>query len=273
MWFKVFLRFFWTAGTAFLVSALCLLDNCAPLRPYLAQASELGREAWFRKEISFSGLSRLNADELFSRLPLERSTVWWLLNSGSVAAALQQDRYVAGARVESCSRYVLPQWGCFKISVAEREPRFVALAGDKAWVLGDDGSFIASASRAEDVMRAFETPGRACLHPPLVVRGLFGAEASPDLVRARFGYVDSAVRLIEKESGIRPRAVDVEADSELVVSFDGLPFKARLEYPDADQQRLAEQARRLKRLIGELGPQGGGVKEIDLAYNKIAVAR
>ena len=62
-------------------------------------------------------------------------------------------------------------------------------------------------------------------------------------------------------------------NAELSVQFDDLQPLARFDYVESDLDKLADEAVRFRRVMDELGPRGSHVKEVDLAFNRLAVVK
>lgn len=152
------MRFLATIGTAMVCAALFVADQ--PERSRLASEfiTRETRRFWFDKEIWISGNSRVDRDELEALLPQEESNLSWTLSPGRVAASLQAHPLVKRADVQTCAgRW----WACFTFRIEEREPALLAIAGDRGWIIGDDGFPIAALPRRVQVAQHVQQPERS----------------------------------------------------------------------------------------------------------------
>ncbi len=215
------------------------------------------QEVWSGKELSFSGLSRLNSEDLEVLLPMDKSVVWWNLNSSAIEAAARRHPMVEYAELRRCDELSL---ACFRITVSERIPRYIVELGGQRWLVGVDGGFMTTLAASEGL-------------PNLVtIRGLGDSSASPDLVRGRFDQLRTALAVIEREAGAAVRAVDFRANLEFLAELEGLPFSVLFDMSD-DGGRIPLQAERLAKLLKEFNGRLDAIKRVDLAYDKQAVVQ
>jgi len=219
----------------------------------------------FAREIRFRGLTLLAESDLGAILPRERSNFWWLWNRSAIARRLEEEKLIERARVDRCAD---PAWGCFEIAVIERLPEFVAQVGDKAWLVGADGAFIGRAPLA-----ALDPKNPPSPTSPVIIQGIDVAGGSPDVARARFDIVRSAIEVIETGSGETVRSAKVLGARDLEVSFRDRGFTVTFGLPDGDTARLQDEVARFARLDAELGPRQRLVKSIDLAFERMAVVK
>src|SRR5262249_39152990 len=116
---------------------ICIPDNSG--RSPLVPLYESALRVWNDKRISISGNKMLAAEEVRRSLPLERSAAWWATHLGEVGLELRKNSLVADVTV---SRSPACFWGCFDVRVVEHQPRFATFAGNRAWLIADDGSFV-----------------------------------------------------------------------------------------------------------------------------------
>jgi hypothetical protein len=219
----------------------------------------------FAREVRYRGLTFLSESDVGAILPRDRSNFWWLWNRSVIARRLEEEKLIEGARVERCADSL---WGCFEVSVTERIPAFVAHVGDKAWLVGADGAFIGRAPLA-----ALDPQTPPSPTSPVIIHGIDSAGASPDVARARFDIVRTAIGVIETGSGETVRSAKVLGARDLEVSFLDKSFTVTFGLPDGDTARLEDEVARFARLGAELGPQQRLVRSIDLAFDRMAVVK
>lgn len=215
------------------------------------------QEVWSGKELSFSGLSRLNSEDLEVLLPMDKSVLWWNLNSSAIEAAARRHPMVEYAELRRCDELSL---ACFRIAVSERIPRYIVELGGQRWLVGVDGGFMTTLAASEGL-------------PNLVtIRGLGDSSASPDLVRGRFDQLRTALAVIEREAGAAVQAVDFRANLEFLAELEGLPFSVLFDMSE-DGGRIPLQAERLAKLLRQFDGRLDAIKRVDLAYDKQAVVQ
>ena len=226
----------------------------------------------FEKEIRITGLKNLRKDSVTSRLPQDKTTFWWLLNAGAIEAELLNNTFFRSADVAPCSTFLIPNWGCFRISIQEREPHFLVTSGQTILVLGEDGGVITQTPLAdlEAQLSLLLEPGA---ERPKLLHGLMGDEVSQDLFRARFDYARTAIETIEGVTARTVARVDLQPNGELKIKFQGLPFDVIFDSSSKDVAKLEDEAVRLKRLLAELRGRESEIRSIDLAFSKMGVVR
>ncbi|NDC37680.1 MAG: FtsQ-type POTRA domain-containing protein [Proteobacteria bacterium] len=217
----------------------------------------VAREAWSGKDLSFSGISRLQTEDLEVRIPIERSNIWWWLNTSAVEAALMSHPLVVRAEVRHCERLSIR---CFRIAITERSPRYVLNLSGQRWLVGADGGFMTTLKDDESL------PGM------VVISGLSNGSDSPDIVSARFAQLRGALDIIEQHAQVAVSTVDFRSNLEFLVRFEAVPFPVLFDM-SSDGEFIPVEARRLKRLLQEFEGRLDEIRQIDLAYNKQAVVR
>jgi hypothetical protein len=236
----------------------------------IISAREASYHLWFDKEVEISGISADYEEIIRQALPLERSSVWWIVNRSSIAARLAMLPRVQSASLTSCAG----SWGfrCFQLDIQERYPYAVALLADHAWIVGRDGGFIQPLQnvRSSDDVQTFIEGSSAAL---VALDGVQGKEGTLDLVRGRLQYTADIIRTIESEVPLRVTRVSLEQNGEARVSFKGRSYVAIFGFMGSDLSTVGQEARRLNHLLPRIDQRGGIVKEIDLAFQKVAVVR
>lgn len=215
------------------------------------------REYWFGKDIAFTGLVRLQPEDLEVRLPMDQSVLWWNVNSATVEASIRAHPLVEYAEVRRCERLSLR---CFKIEITERVPRYIVEFGGERWLVGVDGGFMTTLGQNEGLPNM------------VVITGLGDASSSPDIVRGRFEQLRQALAIIERQAGLRIVAVEFQSNLEFTAKFAGLPFPVLFDMSN-DGELVPVEARRLQRLLEEFAGRLSGIKRVDLSYNKMAVVQ
>ena len=217
----------------------------------------VGREFWYGKDLSFAGLSRLQPEDLEVRLPMDRSVLWWNINSASVEASIRAHPLVEYAEVRRCGGV---SFRCFNISITERVPRYIVEIGGQRWLVGVDGGFMTTVAPNEGLPNM------------VLIEGLGDASSSPDIVKGRFEQLRQALSIIERYAARPIIKVDFQSNLEFLVSFAGLPFPVLFDMSN-DGELIPVEARRLQRLLEEFAGRLTGIKRVDLSYNKMAVVQ
>lgn len=225
-----------------------------------------------QRELRFSGLNYLREADLLELLPREESNAWWRLHLMDIEGALVRHPWIRRAQVAPCEDLALR---CFTIEVQERSPLFLALDGAQAWLVGDDGSFLAPLPAPEDAPSARVTLRlRNRTYDALpVVYGLVSEGSSPDAARMKTQYVVDALNRIESQVGRPISQLRLRPNGELEVRFEGLRLLAVFDRDTGDGERLVTQTRRLRALFEELEERIRLVQQVDLAFDKLAVVR
>lgn len=245
-------------------------DSSLTLQPMRQHVRLVIEDFCYGKTIFVRGLTIVREGDLVRALPTNRSVAWWLFNGDKVGERIGELPYVARAEVVRCGLF---SWGCFEVVLTEHQPDLIALVKDQAWIISSDGSFIIPVDGKDEINRAFSDYTEHKGKSPVVVSGLFTQKSSPEVVRARMAYVRQAVDIIEHNSGFSVKTLSLLKNAELLVQFDDLQPTARFDSAQLDLERLADEAVRLKMVVLELGARKSHVKEIDLAFNRIAVVK
>lgn len=265
------MRFWFTLLCCLVVGTIVCLDQPQKAAQFFASAEQYGRKVWFEKEVWFSGTELVDRKDLEPLLPLQESVGWWLLYPERIEALLRAHPLVLDASIGRCTGQ---WWGCFTIRVTERHPKLVVMVGERAWVVGEDGGVLSPVPphQAEAFRAGVEIAEFQGTEVPLV-EGLLSEEESPDAVRARLAHAAQVVEVLSTSVGLKVHKVVVEGGREARVSFRGVPWTATFESKGEQgwEQRLLDQANRLKVLKESLGVSSDHVRQIDLAFEKMAV--
>lgn len=221
---------------------------------------------WQQKTITLSGISMLDSLDIETRLPVDKSVLWWHLHRQEIESELKRNPLIQAAEISRCRTL---SFSCFRVHIAEREPAFIALVGNKSWIVGSDGAFMAPLPET-NVDRAMLRRGKEEFRPA-VVRGLLLEGASPDVVKARFDYIRQSIGSIEGITGRHIRSVDMQQNGEMRVLFEDLDILVTFDVATEQPERLADEALRLKTLLERLQGKEKTIKAIDLAYHKLGV--
>lgn len=258
-----------------LVSALVfvVLSGLGWLYPDLARqgyhevASQTGK-LLNEKEVRISGLSVLARADILRDLPLDRSVVWWQLNHHEIERALERNPLIEKVVVSRCEAVAVR---CFDVSIAERQPAFIAALGDRVWLLGEDGGFITPIPRKQfDERGAHVLPGQ---RTPVLIDGLLSESSSPDIVKGRIQYVKSVIGAVESETNLSVRWLGIRDNGETAIKFKGYDFDAIFDAGDRELGKMREEARRLKTVLSQFSDRLSDVARVDLAFDKVAVAK
>ncbi len=211
-------------------------------------------DLFYTKEVRFDPELKEENSTLRDLLPLHSSTAWWLMNGSTISAILTQDARVQAANVGRCWGKL---WGCFEIKITLREPAFVAELDGTSWIIGKDGGFLKPASAAD-------------LNVLPLVSGL-GSDLQG--VKSWLDYLNRVLPIVQSESGLTVRSIKLMKNGELLLSFREGNFTARFDYVVDDWARLKNEASRLRLLVAEMKGNISTVREFDLAYDRLAVAK
>ena len=256
-------------GVLVMIQPARVVDSAARMFGHAMESVERITQA---QEFRLKGLITLTEDEVRGMLPGDKSTLWWLLNLGQVEQIVRSNPFVSAARVRRCGESFFSEWGCFSIEVEERVPAFVALVEGLAWLVGADGGFIGPLPNklnvSEFVREISPSVGRL-----RIIKGIAPNVLSPDLVKARFQYAREAMDILETESGIGIEWGELKENGELLVKFNQFELLATFAFNRAEWEVLRDEATRFKLLVKELGTRISLVKEVDLAFDTLAVMR
>ncbi len=269
-------RCFYALTIASLVAAMYLSDRPRQARELQSLLERSYYRAWIQKEYTIEGLHRLDGRVVQKNLPLERSNLWWVWNREVVASALGSIPLVQSAKVDSCAGH---WWGCFVVSIDEREPAFYLLLQKEGWLIGEDGGVIGAVA-ADELSSAVSRPleavaerGRGGAALPIVT-GLWSPSMSPDVVRSRLADVPRIVQLIGNHE-FPIRTITFRSGSDFIVHFDTLPFAVTFDLAAEDnwESQLQGKVQRFRSVVRELGASVQQVRSIDLAFTQIAVVK
>jgi hypothetical protein len=155
-------------------------------------------------------------------------------------------------------------WGCFLISIKERQPTFLAIVDNSAWVIDRGGSFIVPYSENLTVQ----------LKAPLVkVTGLASRHSSPDVVRAQLSAAANLLDTIEKEVRRQVRGVEFLSHGDLSVAFTEVPFPVVFAAGVDSVVPLAEQGKRCAELLKRVHDRFPDIAKVDLAFDRVGVVK
>lgn len=257
-----FLRFIVVAGVTAIaaVSTAAYFGLIPRLNPYVEQARAAVRVG----EIELVGNLFVTRAEVESHLPPTRSGLWWRVNGTAIARGLESAELVRKAEVSPCTRLSLT---CFRITIEERLPRYAALVNSEMWLVGEDGVFMGRVP--EDTI--LRDGAGAVVEPPIVLKGLDRAEASPDAIRARLDRVGESIRLIEQEVPFKVADAALVSGEDLAVRFRDIPYPVVFEIGEPD--RFKVEVGRFVQLLKELDGKHHLVSTIDLAFDRLAVVK
>jgi hypothetical protein len=246
------------------VVTLHVLDNPQGVRDWMTQARVKADKVWNEKEVRVEGLRTLPRTEIERLLPLDRSVAWWKMQTTSIQGKIAQNPWIGEVEVGSCEGGVRAAWGCFLISIKERQPTFLALVDNAPWVIDRGGSFIVPYS--ENLS--------AQLKVPLVkVAGLASRHSSPDVVRVQLSAAANLLDTIEKEVRRQVRGVEFLSHGDLSVAFTDVPFPVVFAAGVDSAVPLAEQGKRCAELLKRLHDRFADIAKVDLAFDRVGVVK
>lgn len=252
------------AGTFFIWQPEELI---APINSFGEGLGRTIKEYYYNKEVRIEGASRLSPDEVRKHLPLQRSNLWWLLNEDQIEKTALKISLVQSSEVSGCED---KNWGCFKVKINERRPRYIALIGQDPWLLGEDGGFIEPIKPGGSPLLKRITPD---LKSAITIKGLLEKEFSPDILQSKINLISEIVRIIEDETKLKVREIDYGKDSDATLKFAHYAFKVKVSLESANLARVRDQAQRLRMILGEIRGRSNSIDEIDLAFEKVAVVK
>lgn len=237
---------------------------------YLKRAKEWGEDFVYRKEIEISGNDILSIEQITRALPLSSPAFRWWVSTSLIESELLKYPIISKAQIKSCRNST--SWRCFHLSVKEREASFLAKINNKTWILGGDGTFLVPLE-VKDIQREINHLLDREVHPLVLLEGLEADENAPDLIRGRVAYLSEAISVLTSEVKRRPRTIEMTKNGELRVAFHDGSFKAVFGFHGRDLSTVGEEARRLALLLEKFPGRDHQIKEIDLAFKKVAVVR
>ena len=242
-------------------------------RPHFAaeavrQVDSIVHRFFFEKELRIQGIEVIQENAIRSALPLERSNLWWRLHLSALEAPVSSIPLIKETHISACSWISL---GCFSIAVQERKAAFVALSKDeaKAWIIGEDGGFIAPITHEQFRMGVLDVFGDQS-RDFVIVRGLWSERYSPDEIRSRILALSLAIKIFHEELIYDIDRITLGEGRDFEIQFRKLPFPVVFEL---DTTTLREASKRLRNLIGDLRGSFDSVDHIDLAFHSMGVMR
>jgi hypothetical protein len=267
------MRFLITGLSILIVSSILALDQPERARAFVSAVAHRSDRLWNEKEVWISGVSFVNRQDLESLMPKEESVLSWTVNGERIESALRSHPLIKDATISPCAG---SWWGCFSVSVVEREPRVVILVGERGWLIGDDGGVMTHlpAERSAAIARGAEIAEFSTGRVP-VIDGIVQADESPDLVKARLSQVIQVIDSISGSLNLDVDSVRVKKAGEMHVSFLGVPWSAVFDARLDDQwlSRIQDQTARLSALRTQHEGSLESAREIDLAFERVAVVR
>jgi len=244
-----------------------------------------------------SGNSVLSESDVLKYLPMKRDNLWWYQNRVPISLGLKKHPLIKSALIEPCPPVqlnlkkltsIIETWGCFKVEINERTPRFRVQLGLSQWLVDEEGVslvMIPSAQEAVGAQVGIQPAGSissdsidARFKKLPLLEGAISDLMSPDEANARIRYLIDKVRHLCSITGMNVTSIKFLDRGEMLVRFESVPFAVRfgseLHTVPGDFTRVAldEQVERLKTLAPRvLGDKE--VEEIDLGFNKLAVIR
>ena len=232
--------------------------------------STRARNYFYEKKVNFEGTVRLSPKDLVATLPVDKSVIWWLANQETVEKKLLENSMIDQVDVSHCG---YTSWGCFNIKITERKPEYVALLGNKPWLIGRDGGFIAPLDSFNSASIASMKMTTEDLNDAVFINGLLEKPYSPDVLEVKINFLSQAISLIQKKMKLKVREIEVNSDSEISVKFKNYEFPSKFTFSDASLSKIEDQTLRLKKIILEYGERASEIREVDLAFDHIAVVK
>lgn len=256
------MRIIYTLAAVFVVLVLHYFDNPVWFGSAVNRGAETIKSVWNDKKIRIEGLDVLSEGEIEPLLPLSKSVLWWHVNEPDIQAELMRSPWIKAVSVSSCRDSIWSRWGCFLLSVQEREPIFSAVVDETKWVVDGEGSFIVPFS--DLVQRNYDLK-------LVSIAGLASREYSPDLVRSQIYAAHKYMRILQGSVGKAPTSLTFLDHEDLSVEFQGVPFPVIFGLKSRDAVSLTEQGKRCAALLKQVGHQLRDIEKIDLAFNRVGV--
>lgn len=262
------MRVLFTSLIASSVVLIHVLDNPGRISAGLEAAKQRAISFLNTKEIRIDGLRLVPREEVERVLPLNRSVGWWMLNETSIKARVAENPWIKSVQLRACEGAFLPKFGCFQISIEERNPRFIALVDDERWIIGADGALIipakGNAPGLTDEMFSALVP----------LYGLSSRVTTPDRFQAQLQLAQTAIRVLESSVGLPVESINFEGRGDIAVDFVNLPFPVVFGASAVDSSPvIEEQGRRLKALLSQLKDRLPEIQKVDLAFSKVGVVK
>lgn len=256
------MRILYTLAFACTVLFLQYFDNPEGFRSVVNQGAGTIQSLWNDKNVRIEGLEVLSEREIEPLLPLSKSVLWWHLNEPDIQAELMQIPWVKSVSVNSCHDSIWSRWGCFLLSVKEREPVFSAVVDETEWVVDAEGAFIVPSS--DLVHRRYDLK-------LVSIAGLASREYSPDMVRSQVYSANKYMGILQQSVGKAVVSLSFLDHADISVGFQGVPFPIIFGLDSAGTTSLAEQGKRCAALLKRLGHQFHEIEKIDLAFDRVGV--
>lgn len=224
---------------------------------------------WYDKDLRFAGLRVLKEKDFPLQAQREHAVPWWFVNAPAVEAEILQNPMVSSVRMSRCHFW---SWSCFDLNIQERNPVMLALVGERTWVVGDDGGFIAPLKGPVAGTQQLSQSEVAELLGSPVVEGLVPDASPPEAIKPRLRYARQALGVLSA-AGLDVKTIKLRNNGEMEVRFRGRELVAVFSLSAEDMSRLDVEVLRLKRVLQEYGENAGRIAQIDLAFEKQAVVR
>jgi len=264
---------------------LCALLSCALATAYVVESpvrlekiagrfsATFGKwqKTWLEeRQLRVQGNSLLSESAIQNLLPYEKNNLWWKRHLPELKSSLLKSPLIESVELVSCSYLSI---NCYQIIVKERTPALIALVRDesKAWVVGEDGGFIAPLTNEQFRRGALDSFGPAG-KKLLIVRGLWGPKSSSDEVHARVKRLLVASEALDIGAELPIELLTLKDNLELETQYATLPFPVTYDLASDTAEELREKAKRLRIILSEFEGRYQEVKKIDLAYNRLGIA-
>lgn len=256
------MRIIYTLALACAVLVLHYFDNPGLFHSVVGRGAGVIESLWNDKNVRIEGLDILSEKEIEPLLPLSKSVLWWHLNEPDIQAELMQSPWIKSVSVNWCRDSIWSRWGCFSLSVKEREPVFSAIVDETKWVVDAEGSFIVPYS--DVVNRHYDLK-------LVSISGLASREYSPDLVRSQVYSAHEYMQILQQSVGRTVLALSFLDHEDLSVEFQGVPFPIVFGLGSEGAVSLSEQGRRCMALLKQVQHQFQNIEKIDLAFSRVGV--
>lgn len=236
-------------------------------------SSQVSDAVFYNKQILFKGNKYLSSRDLETLLPLQKGNLWWSLNSDKIIAAMKSEPLLADVSIHGCADAGYLSWGCYEIHVIEHEPSYIALSGDRAWLVSGNGGFIAPLVKSTESPSLAITKLTSQASEAVKIRGLFDAHYSPEVIEAKLKVVSLTIEQINQEVGLKVDQVNILQGGELEMIFKGQNFLTVIEFGEGEIERIRDQARRLNKVLLDNKERLNEIERVDLGFNKMAVLR
>ena len=256
------MRIIYTLAFACLVLVMHYFDNPEGFRSVARQGAGTIHSLWNDKKVRLEGLQVLSEREIEPLLPLSKSVLWWQVNESDIQAELMQIPWIKSVSVESCHDSIWSRWGCFLLSIKEREPVFTAVVDETKWVVDAEGAFIVPFS--DLLHRRYDIK-------LVSIAGLASREYSPDMVRSQVYSANKYMRVLQQSVAKAVVSLSFLDHEDLSVEFQGIPFPIVFGLDSEGTTSLAEQGKRCAALLKRLEHQFHEIEKIDLAFDRVGV--